>query len=228
MSTAADFIIKAEPRTIKGKAQARRMRRTAEMVPGVIYGAHQEPQSIQIPHNDLYLALQHEAVFSHILTLKVGDKEEKVILKDLQRHPAKPKLMHIDFMRINMKEKLTMTVPIHFEGEHDAPGAQDGGVIHKNVSELEIRCLPTHLPEYIAVNMSTLGMEESIHLSDLQLPQGVELTAPVDEEYNPILVAIHMPHEEVIEESAPEAPVIETEEAEGGEPKAEGSEGAES
>ena len=231
---AVEFRITASARKQKGKAASRRMRRKEDLVPGIVYGAHKEPQMITVSHTELYLALQNEAMFSRILTLKLDATEEKVVLKNIHRHPARPKILHIDLLRIDPKEKIIMSIPLHFMGEKDAPGIKEEGILSKSIVEVEIRCLPSNLPEYIAVNVAHLAMDEALHLSDIKLPEGVELTTHVDEDHNPIVVAIHKPHEEIIEDAAPAAIPMEGDEAATAEgedataaPKAESKEGSE-
>lgn len=221
-----EFIFNAITRSETGKANARRLRR-ADKVPAVVYGADKKPEALTLEHKDVLKSLSHEAVYSHILTLNVDGKAQKVVLKALERHMTKPRIMHIDFLRIKAGEKITMNVPLHFIGEEECPGVKAGGVVSHLVNDLEIKCLPDKLPEFIEVNVSNLEMDQSIHLADIKLPAGVELTQELDEEHNPTLVSIHQPRveEEPEEEVAEEA--AEGEAAAGGETaegdKAEGS-----
>jgi len=172
-----DFNISAESRSDEGKGASRRLRREGK-VPAVIYGAGKDAASITVDHNSMFHHLEHEAFYSHILTITVDGKAEKAVLKDLQRHPYKPTILHADFMRVDAKEKLRMNVPLHFTGEELAPGVKiDGGLITHNVSEVEISCLPGNLPEYLEVDLSELQMDHSLHLSDIKLPKGVEIVA---------------------------------------------------
>ncbi|MDH3355644.1 MAG: 50S ribosomal protein L25/general stress protein Ctc [Chromatiales bacterium] len=172
-----DFNITAESRSDMGKGASRRLRRE-DKVPAVVYGAGKDAASITIEHNSLFHHLEHEAFYSHILNITIDGKKEKVVLKDLQRHPYKPTILHADFLRINAKEKLRMTIPLHFTGEEDAPGVRiDGGLITHNVTDVEISCLPGALPEYLEVDLSELQMDHSLHLSDIKLPKGVEIVA---------------------------------------------------
>ncbi|WP_267257173.1 50S ribosomal protein L25/general stress protein Ctc [Coxiella endosymbiont of Ornithodoros maritimus] len=190
---AESFELIAELREFTGKSAARRMRRFEDKVPGTVYGAGKAPQSITLLQKDLLKALESESTFSSILTLKVGDKKEKVILKSLQRHQTKLKIVHIDFQRIKASETLIINVPLHFLGEDDCPGVEAGGVVLHLQSEVKIRCLPADLPEYIEVDLSHLQLDESVHLSNLKLPAGVELTSAVDEEHDSPIVSVHMP-----------------------------------
>ncbi len=172
-----DFSITAESRSDMGKGASRRLRRE-NRVPAVIYGAGKDTASITIDHNSLFHHLEHEAFYSHILNITVDGKTEKAVLKDLQRHPCKPVIMHADFLRVSDKEKLRMNVPLHFIGGEDAPGVRiDGGIITHNIADVEISCLPGDLPEYLEVDLSALELDHSLHLSDITLPKGVEIMA---------------------------------------------------
>lgn len=212
------FHLTANVRTERGKADSRRMRRLDGRIPAVVYGADKAPESISLGHQEVSLALRNEAVYSHILKLDIDGNEEQVVLKDLKRHPSKPLILHVDFLRVSAKEKLTMNVPIHFVGEEDAPGLKAGGVLTKNITEIEIRCLPANLPEYLELNISALEMDAVLHISDLPLPKGVELTIQeLDDEHNQAVVAIHEPKvsREDIEADAAEAEAAAEASAEG-------------
>lgn len=186
------FELNAEVRHTRGKAHARRMRRLEDKVPGIVYGIGKDPLSITIDHNTLSTALKNEAIYSHVLTLHLDGKAEQVVLKDLQRHPYKPRIVHIDFLRIDAKAKLTMHVPLHFLHEEEAPGIKDGGIHSHLMTEVEIRCLPANLPEYLAVDVSQVALDGSLHLSDIVLPKGVELTIDLsDEQHNQAIYSIH-------------------------------------
>lgn len=188
------FEFQAKSRTEHGKAVARRMR-TADLIPAVVYGAGKDPQSITLLHKDLLHALENEAIFSHILKLSIDGKDEPVVIKDVQRHPYKPKIVHVDFFRVNMNEKITMDVPLHFEGEEDAPGIQEGGQFTKNVISLEIRCLPNDLPEFIPVNVASMKLDDVLHISNIKLPKGTELAhAIADEAHDLSVISCHVPH----------------------------------
>jgi large subunit ribosomal protein L25 len=171
------FELSVETRQNFGKAHARRLRRLDKKVPAVVYGAGKPALSIMLTQQQLSQALRNEAVYSHILTLKLeGGGEEKVVLKDLHRHPSKPIIMHADFFRVSATEQLTMHVPLHFLHGDIAPGVKlENGIVSHMLNEVEIRCLPANLPEYIEVDLSQLHIDETIHLSDLKLPKGVEL-----------------------------------------------------
>src|SRR3990167_11141882 len=169
------FEFEAQVREASGKPAARRLRHE-DKVPAIVYGAGKEPMPITLSHNKVIKALEHEAVYSHILTLNIDSKPEKVVLKALMRHPTKPKIVHMDFLRINTKEKIHMRVPLHFLGEAKAPGLKDGGVLSKLITHFEVTCLPADLPEYIEVDISAMTIGDSIHMSVIALPKAVVLT----------------------------------------------------
>lgn len=213
---ATQFELNAELRLDQGKGASRRLRRNADKVPGIIYGGGEEPTSLSFQHNQLRKALENEAFASHILTIHVDGKKHNAVLKALQRHPYKPRILHLDLLRITGKEKINMQIPLHFTGEDVAPGVKlDNGIVSHLMSSLEIRCLPADLPEYIEVDLSNLKLDESFHLSDLKLPKGVEIVAlmqGVTTESNLPVASIHMPRAVVIEDTAPvtaEVPAIE-------------------
>ncbi len=169
------FEIIAEPREDKGKGASRRLRREGK-VPGVVYGADKDATSIMMAQNEFMHHLENEAFYSHILTLQVGNKKEKVVLKDLQRHPYKAVVLHVDLQRVDENEKLTMRIPLHFVNENICIGVkQDGAVVSHVMTDLEISCLPKDLPEYIEVDLAEVNVGESIHLSDLKMPEGTEI-----------------------------------------------------
>ncbi|MFN4291665.1 MAG: 50S ribosomal protein L25/general stress protein Ctc [Permianibacter sp.] len=173
---AVTFELDAQKRDDQGKGASRRLRR-ADSVPAVIYGAGKPAQSITLNHNKVILALEHEAFYSHILTIKIDGVAEQAILKAVQRHPYKPKVQHLDFLRVNASEKLHTKVPVHFVNEAGSPAAKAGGLIHHDLTELEITCLPKDLPEFIEVDLAGLQLNQIIHLADLKLPAGVTLVA---------------------------------------------------
>ncbi|SCZ57916.1 50S ribosomal protein L25/general stress protein Ctc [Thiohalomonas denitrificans] len=170
-----NFNLTAEVRSDKGKGASRRLRRTGKM-PAILYGTGQEPTSIVVDHDKLMHNLEHEAFYSHVLTITVDGKEESAVLKDLQRHPAKNQLIHADFQRVSANEKLRMHVPLHFIGEDIAPGVKIGsGLVTHTLTDVEVLCLPKDLPEYIEADLSRLELGQSLHLSELIVPEGVEL-----------------------------------------------------
>lgn len=173
---ANQFELAAETRKDQGKAASRRLRRLAEKVPGIMYGANKTPTPISVGLKELSKALENEAFYSKILTIVLDGKAEKAILRDLQRHPVKNIPTHIDLQRIDENAKLTMRVPLHFINEDICHGVKEqGGEIHHGLSDVEVSCLPKHLPEYLTVDMAAVNVGHAVHLSDLQLPEGVAL-----------------------------------------------------
>lgn len=174
MSSVFEFV--AESRIKPGKSSARSVRRSGK-VPAVIYGGGSNPEMLVLDHNDVIKHLAHEAVYSHILDVIIAGKAQKAILKAVQRHPAKPKVLHMDFMRINASEKLKVHVPLHFINEETSVGAKLGGIVMHNMVDVEVACLPADLPEFIEVDLATLSVGEAIHISQLVAPKGVEFVA---------------------------------------------------
>ena len=187
------FELEAESRTDEGKGASRRLRRES-MVPAVIYGADQDPQSIKLKHSEILKRLDHEAFYSHILAVNIDGKISKAVLRDMQRHPAKPVVMHMDFMRIDEKKPIRVNVPLHFTGADIAPGVKAGGLVTHDVVEVAIDVLPNHLPEYIEVDVSGLEIGDSVHLSDLTLPESASLVELGRGEGHDLAVAaVHAP-----------------------------------
>lgn len=211
-----DFVVNAEVRDDLGKGASRRLRHEGK-VPAVIYGIGKDPVSLTLNHKDLYHHLENEAFYSHILTIDVAGKKEQAVLKDLHRHPAKPRILHADFLRVSANEKIRMSVPLHYVGEDVAPGVKvGGGKVNHTMNEVEVSCLPKDLPEFIEVDMSAVELDQSVHLSDLKLPTGVEMVElSHGPEHDLPVASIHTIRGvvEEVEEGAPEAP--EAPEAEG-------------
>ena len=198
------FELNAEPRSDTRKGASRRLRRTGK-VPGIIYGAGKDPEMIMALQNELEQHLENEAFYSHVLTVNLPKGKQKVVLKDVQRHPAKPFVLHFDLLRVKMSEKIRMQVPLHFIGEDIAPGAKEGGVIAHHESSIEVFCLPGDLPEFIDVDVSAMEIGDFIRLSEIVLPSGVEATALMQGPENDTnVVSITMVQEEVEEEVAAE------------------------
>jgi large subunit ribosomal protein L25 len=173
---ATSFELNAESRNDMGKGASRRLRRTGK-VPAILYGGDSGPQALSLGHNELLRRLEDEAFYSHILTIHIDGKAEQAVLRDLQRHPAKPVILHADLQRVKAGEKLRMHVPLHFIGADIAPGVKTaGGLFIHELNEVEIECLPKDLPEFVEVDVSTMNVSDHLHLSDLKLPAGVELT----------------------------------------------------
>lgn len=172
MSGVFEFI--AESRNAVGSSAAKAVRRQGK-VPAVIYGGDAAPEMLSLEHNEVLKHLAHEAVYSHVLDVTVDGKTEKAVLKHIQRHPAKPQILHIDFMRIDETHKLKVHVPIHFINEDVCIGFKKGGVVMHSMVDVEVSCMPSVLPEFIEVDLAGLDVGSVIHLSDLILPVGVEI-----------------------------------------------------
>ncbi len=200
----------AELREDQGKGASRRLRREGK-VPAILYGAGRPPRSISLQHNKLMRALEDESFYSSVLNIKVGDKNQETILKDVQRHPSKPVILHIDLQRIVADEVIRMSVPVHFLNEETAVGVkQQGGLLNKMLNEVDVQCLPKDLPEYLEIDVAELEIGGLLHISDLKVPSGVELTdlSHGDESDDKPLVQITKTRavvEEEDEEAAPEA-----------------------
>jgi large subunit ribosomal protein L25 len=212
------FEVNAVSRADQGKGASRRLRRDGK-VPGVIYGAGKDPVAIMLEHNELLHHLENEAFYSHILDVSVDGTAEQAILKDMQRHPSKPIVMHVDFLRVDPNAKLRVNVPLHFINEDQAPGVDQGGLVTHSLTEVAVLCLPKDLPEFIEADLAALEMDATYHLSDITMPAGVELVELAHGEgHDQTVAAIHMPRAAKEEEEAPaeeagEAPAAE----EGGE-----------
>ena len=168
------YVLEATSRADAGKGASRRLRRLENKVPGIVYGGKSDPVSISMDHDPLFHQLENEAFFSSIIQLKIDGKGEDVLLKDLQRHPAKNIIMHADFLRVDKNQTIVVQVPLHFVNEDTAIGVKmQGGRIAHQANEIEIRCLPGDLPEYIEVDMAQVEVGQVIHLSDVTLPEGV-------------------------------------------------------
>lgn len=197
----SDLTIVATKRDDLGKGASRRLRH-AEQVPGIIYGADKDPVSFQMPHNELEKLLRHEAVYSSVLDLDLDGTKEPVVLKDMQRHPHKNRIMHLDLLRVDTTHKLTLSVPLHFINEETCVGVKlKGGLLDHVLNELEVTCLAADLPEFIEVDVAELDLEEAIHLGDLKLPNGVEITS-LAHGGDPMqsVVAVHKPRGAASEE----------------------------
>jgi large subunit ribosomal protein L25 len=180
------FDVLAQPRSDTGKGASRRLRRQG-LVPAVLYGGHQEPEMLALAHNLVVQHLEHEAFYSHVLNLKVGDASSQVVLKDLQRHPAKPFILHMDFMRVTQDEKIRMVVPLHFINEEQSKGVKAGGNASHHITEVEISCLPKDLPEFIPVDLLQMEIGSILHLSEIPMPAGVAFAHAPDPD-EPVIV----------------------------------------
>ena len=189
---AVSFELNAEPRNDTGKGASRRLRH-AGRVPAILYGGREQPQALTLDHNEVLRSLEHEAFYSHILTVNIGGTGTHAVLRDLQRHPSKPYIMHVDLQRVTATEKLRMHVPLHFLGEDIAPGTKlGGGMVMHELIEVEVECLPQDLPEYIEVDISALEVGDALHLSDLKVPPGLTLTDLVrGADHDLVVISIH-------------------------------------
>jgi large subunit ribosomal protein L25 len=204
MKTSFELI--AEFRDDQGKGASRRLRRAGK-VPAILYGGHEPPRALALEHAKLVLMLDNERFYSTILSLKLGDEKQAAVLKDLQRHPYKNQVSHVDLQRVMEDEKIRMRVPLHFTNEAIAVGVkQQGGVVSHRRNEIEVLCLPKDLPEYIEVDLQNLGLGQIIHLSELQLPPNVELPELIHGNDAPV-VSVHTQRAEEV------APVAEAAEA---------------
>ena len=191
--------INAIVRELKGTGASRRLRHAGK-TPGILYGGDKEAISLEIDSKELFMQFRHEAFHASILTLNLGGKKEAVILRDFQMHPVRNNIVHIDFQRINENEKISVKVPFHFINEETAPGVKlEGGLISHIMTEIDISCLPKDLPQYIEVDMGALSIGDSIHLSEVKVPEGVELTTLSDEN-DPAITSISKP-KVVVEEA---------------------------
>ena len=172
-----NFEINAKVRTDIGKGASRRMRH-AGVIPAIIYGAGKDPVSLSLSHNEITNSLNNESFYSHILTINIDGKSEKAVLKDLQRHPYKPSILHLDLQRVSDTEKLSLRVPLHFINEDNCVGVkQDGSKISHQMTDVEISCLPKDLPEFIEVDLANVKTGEIVHLSNLTIPENVDLVS---------------------------------------------------
>ncbi|MDA9600433.1 50S ribosomal protein L25/general stress protein Ctc [Nitrosomonadales bacterium] len=211
--------INAVLRDAKGTGASRRLRHEGK-VPGVLYGGNGDAKSIELNAKDLYMQFKHEAFHASILTLNIDGKKESVLLRDYQMHPVRNNIQHIDLQRIDENKKLSVKIPFHFLNEDVAPGVKlEGGVVSHIMVDVDISCLPKDLPTYIEVDMIALSIGDSIRLSDIKVPEGVELTT-LSEDNDPTVTSISQP--KVVVEETPVAA-----EGEEGAEGAEGEEGAE-
>jgi large subunit ribosomal protein L25 len=164
-----------------------------------MYGGGEAPEALVLDHNALRNQMGREAFYTSILTLKIGSKSQQVVVKAVERHPAKPLIMHLDFQRVREDVELTITVRIHFTGEAEAKGVKDqGGVVEHLMTDVEVRCLPRYLPEYLTLDVAGLELNQIYHLSDIKLPEGVTLVALAGGQDHPV-VAINLPRAEEID-----------------------------
>ena len=193
--------IKAEGRTDQGKGASRRLRHAGK-VPGIVYGGGADPKMIQMDQLQTLRHTQNEWFFSALLDLEIDGKSEQVLLRDMHRHPFKPLLMHLDFQRVKGNEAIRVRVPLHFLNEKDSPaGKTKGVVISHNLTEVEISCLPKDLPAFIEVDLAALEMDDIVHLSDIKLPEGVEIPElKLGKEHDDAVVTAREEREEIVED----------------------------
>mgnify|MGYP003572227430 FL=1 len=184
--------LNAELRTDTGKGASRRLRH-ANKIPAILYGAGKDPENLALAQKDVQYELQHEAFFTQVLELNIGGKKQDVLLRDLQHHPYKQDILHMDFQRVEAKKEMHVNVPLHFINEDIAPGVKtEGGAVSHVMSEVEVVCLPKNIPEFIDVDLSELHLGEIVHLSDLKMPAGVEVFAlKQGEEHDSAVASIH-------------------------------------
>lgn len=195
MNNESNFELSIEMRDVTGKGHIRRLRKNGD-IPGIIYGGKEEPKTISINHNQLIQKMQNDSFYTSILKLNLGEISESVVVKNVQRHPAKRKILHMDFQRILEDQKITLNVPIRFLNEENAIGVKmQGGEVAKIINDIEISCLPKNLPEYLEIDISNLELNQSLHVSDLNLPDGVEINLLIQEQNNAI-VSINPPRRE--------------------------------
>ncbi len=196
--TEATFTLVAESRDQEGRRPSRRLRRSGK-IPAVLYGDGKPAESISLNVFALRAFLADERVYSNVITLDFGDRKESVLIRDLQMHPYKEEVLHMDFMRVHQGELVTLNVPVHLENDTTSVGVKAGGVLHRALTEVEILAPIGQLPEAITVDIATLEVGQSIHLSNLQLPKGVVLVALRHGDDKEV-VSIHAPHVSAPEE----------------------------
>ena len=186
---------------MKSIIERRRLRR-AGFVPGIVYGGEGDAVPVSIEHNPLYHSLRVEGFHSSILEMELGDQRLQVLLRDVQWHPYKPQVMHVDFQRVAADEKITIKVPLHFVNEEISPAVKlSAGIIGRVITEVEVSCLPGALPSFIQVDLAHLEAGKSVHFNDITFPQGVTPVLPPGE--NPVVVTVTIPGG--AEEEEPEA-----------------------
>ncbi len=194
----AAFELAGEPRAQLGRTDSRRLRKAGK-VPAIMYGGGEAPEALVLDHNSLSHQMTREAFYTSILTLKIGSKSQQVVVKGVERHPARPIIMHLDFQRVREDVEITITVRIHFTGEAESKGVKEqGGVVDHLLTDVEVRCLPRYLPEYLTLDVSGLELNQIYHLSDIKLPEGVTLPALIGGQDHPV-VAINLPRAEEVD-----------------------------
>ncbi|MEX0958047.1 MAG: 50S ribosomal protein L25/general stress protein Ctc [Burkholderiales bacterium] len=214
--------VTAVPRSEQGTGASRRLRRTGK-VPGVLYGGDQSALPIELEHKSLLRHLKLESFHASILSMSLEGKKERVLLRDVQMHPWKPQVLHVDFQRVAANQKIHMNVPLHFVNAEVAPGVKlGGGTVSHVLNEIDVSCLPDDLPEYIEVDLSALELGDSVHLEDLKMPKGVE-SIQLTRGDNLVVASVQVPR--VVEVEEPVAEVAATEEGAAAAPAAAPAEG---
>ena len=199
-----EIILNADPRERTGTNKARVIRKIDGMIPAIIYGDEKESLNIKLRLNELTKASQNELFYTQVLVIKTGELEEKVVLKELQKDPARGRFLHADFLRVSKKTKLKVVIPVNFTNEEDCSGVKnDGGVLQKNIREIEVLCLAGNIPESIDIDISELELGQSIKLTEIELPEGAEIQG-LTEETDQMVIAVNAPRAEVVEEPVDE------------------------
>jgi large subunit ribosomal protein L25 len=198
------FELVAEFRDAQGKGASRRLRH-ANKVPAILYGGHRDPRALSLDHTKLLLLLDNERFYSTIINLKVGELNQAAILKDVQRHPARNAVVHVDLQRVLDNEKIRITIPLHFKGEAGSPGVKKGGVVSHLRNEIEVSCLPKDLPEFIEIDLSAVDINQMIYLADLPVPEGVEIPELTHGRNSPVVSIHHARAQEEAEAPAADA-----------------------
>jgi large subunit ribosomal protein L25 len=200
------FELNAEFRDAQGKGASRRLRHESK-VPAILYGGHREPRALALDHQKLLIMLDNERFYSTIIGLRVGNVVQAAVLKDVQRHPARNAVLHVDLQRVLEDEKIRIRVPLHFKGDSASPGVKKGGVVSHLRNEVEVSCLPKDLPEFVDVDMSELDINQMLYLADLKVPEGVEIPELAHGRNSPVVSVHHARAEEVEAPVAAEAAV---------------------
>jgi large subunit ribosomal protein L25 len=199
--SATKFELIAVNREVKGKLACRRLRNAENQVPAIVYGGKEQNLSITLSHDKVLQIAEHENFYSKILNLIIDGQTQKVVLKDLQRHPFKPKILHLDFQRVKETDVLAMQVPLHFVNADKCPGAKLGGLINHHANVIEVRCEARFLPEFLEVDLSELQLGQSIHLSNLQLPEHVEILPLAQGKLDSPVASVQLPKAAAEEEA---------------------------
>ncbi|MBA3535965.1 MAG: 50S ribosomal protein L25/general stress protein Ctc [Tatlockia sp.] len=207
--------LQAEARKDIGRGASRRLRRLENKIPAIVYGGDKDPQTIHLSQNKVFKALENEGIYSSVFNLSIDGKDQQVILKDMQRHPFKPIILHMDLQRVSGKDVLVINIPLHFINEDISKGVKVGGLITHTMNQVEVRCQAKNLPEFIEVDMANVDMNDVVHLSSLKLPKSVELTIDVttDASHDLPVASIHAPKVHAVEEEVNEEEGQETAEA---------------